>query len=598
MTGRRVRRPPGRAVPPGRHAFRPAQADSEHFRLIRLRAGLLLIGLLLAMGGLGGRLISLHIVHARSLERLAERQQFAELVIQPRRGRLLDRWGRPLAINVDAESVYAVPSRIDDPAAFARTVAPILGQRPADVAARLRPDRHFVWLARRVPARTAQQLRSRAAHLGEAIGFLPEARREYPNGTLAAHILGFAGVDNQGLAGAEFAFERFLRGRAGLAHIERDAMGRPRFETRTVVVEPTDGADVVLTIDQVIQHIAERELDRALEATRATWGAALVMEPRTGEILAMATSPRFDPNDFERATPAEWNNPILTRVYEPGSTFKIVLAAAALDAGVTDERQVFTNNGTYKVAGYTIREAHNRIFPRQTLRDIIRNSSNVGAAMVATRLGAEAFHATIRRLGFGLPTGLELPGEAAGLVPPPEQWGGAKLQTIGFGQGISATPLQVLVAAAALANDGLVVRPHILRAVRDAEGRALEVTSVDPGRPAVAPGTARKVMAMMVDAVARGTGTLAELDGYLVAGKTGTAQKPAPSGGYLPDAYIASFLGIVPADRPRLAILVLLDEPKGEYYGGVVAAPVFRAIARQALWHLRVAPSTDAVVVR
>jgi cell division protein FtsI/penicillin-binding protein 2 len=598
MSRSRVRRPPGWGAPPGRRAFGAAEADAEHLRLIRLRAAILFIILFLIVGALTGRLISLHIVQARTLERLAERQQLAELIIEPRRGRLLDRWGRPLAVNVEAESVYAVPSRIEDPSAFARVVAPILGLRPAEVAAKLQPDRHFVWLARKVPAQVAQALHARANDLGETLGFLPEARREYPNGTLAAHVLGFAGVDNQGLAGAEMAFERFLRGRAGLAHIGRDAMGRPRFETRVAVRQPTDGADVVLTIDQVIQHIAERELDRALETTRAKWGAALVMEPKTGEMLAMAISPRFDPNAFQRAAPAEWINPVVSRIYEPGSTFKIILAAATLDAGAVSEREVFTNNGTYKVAGYTIREAHGRIYPRQTLADILRNSSNVGAAMVATRLGANAFHATIRKFGFGAPTGLELPGEAAGLVPPPDQWGGATLQTIGFGQGISATPIQMLAAAAALANDGLVVRPHILRAVRDVDGRALEVTPPDPGRQAVTAETARKVIAMMVDTVTRGTGTQAMLDGYPVAGKTGTAQKPGRSGGYEPDAYIASFLGIVPADRPRLAILVLLDEPLGAYYGGVVAAPVFRAIASQALWHLRVAPSTDTVVVR
>jgi cell division protein FtsI/penicillin-binding protein 2 len=375
-------------------------------------------------------------------------------------------------------------------------------------------------------------------------------------------------------------------------------MGRPRFETRTVVRQPTDGADVVLTLDQVIQHIAERELDRGLEETQARWGAVLIMEPQTGEMLAMATAPRFDPNAFGRAQADEWNNPVLTRIYEPGSTFKIVLAAAALEAGVVTEREIFTNQGSFKVAGYTIHEAHGRVYPRQTLRDIIRNSSNVGAAMVATRVGADRYHATIRRFGFGSPTGIELPGEAEGLVPPPDQWGGAKLQTVGFGQGISATPLQMLVAGAALANHGLVMRPHVLRTVRDVEGRAIEVTVPEPGRPAVASDVARRVMAMMVETVARGTGTQAVLDGYRVAGKTGTAQKPAPTGGYLDDRYVASFLGIVPADHPRLAVLVLLDEPKGAYFGGVVAAPVFRAIASQALWHLRVTPTTGTVVVR
>ncbi|MDR7522180.1 MAG: penicillin-binding protein 2 [Armatimonadota bacterium] len=566
-------------------------AEAEHARLIRLRAALLFVGLGMAFSALGGRLVTLHVVHARTLERIAERQQHAELVLEPRRGRLLDRWGRPLAINVDVESVYAVPSKIGDAKAFARTVAPILGVREEDLARRLRPDRHFVWLARKVPPHVATALRAKA--LGEQIGFLPEARREYPNGTLAAHVLGFAGIDNQGLAGAELAFDQHLRGRAGLARIERDAMGRPRFETRTVLQEPTDGADVVLTIDQVIQHIAERELDRAVAETKAAWGTVLVMDPENGEMLAMAVSPRFDPNAFERTEPSDWINPALSLVYEPGSTFKIVLAAAALEAGVTDEREVFFNDGTLRVpGGYVIKEARGRTFPRQTLGDIIRNSSNVGAAMVAARLGAERYHAAIRRFGFGEPTGIDLPGEVAGLVPPPSQWQGSTVHTMGFGQGISVTPLQILTAGAAIARGGLLVRPHVLRTVRDPEGRSLAVTVPASRGQAVSPSVARKVLAMMEDSVRRGTGTPARLDGYAVAGKSGTAQKPSPSGGYLPDAYVASFVGVVPTDRPRLVILVVLDEPKGQYFGGVVAAPIFRAVASQALWHLRVAPAS------
>ncbi len=597
MNRRRTRRPPGSVAPLGRRRFGgAAAAEAEHARLIRLRAGVLAAILSLAGAGLTARLVSLHIVQAGALERIAARQQYGEMVIEPRRGRVLDRWGRPLAINVEAESVYAIPSRIDNPSAFARAVAPILGLRPAEVQARLHPDRHFVWLARKVPAHAAAALRGKG--LGDAIGFITEARREYPNGMLAAHVLGFAGIDNQGLAGAELAFDHMLRGVTGLARIDRDAMGRPRFETRTVVRRPVGGADVVLTIDQVLQHIAERELDRALQQARASWGAALIMEPESGELLVVAISPRFDPNAFLRAKPAAWNNPALSHLYEPGSTFKVILAAAALESGTVDEREIFASTGALRVAGYTIREARGRVFPRQTLGDIIRNSSNVGAAMVATRVGAERYHAVIRRFGFGVPTGVELPGEAAGLVPPPGRWGGATLQTVGFGQGISVTPLQMLAAGATLARGGLTVRPHVLRAVRDPDGRAISVTHPEAGRQAVSREVAQRVMAMMKEATTRGTGTQAQPEGYAVAGKTGTAQKPSPSGGYLPDAYMASFLGVVPADRPRLAILVLLDEPKGEYFGSVVAAPLFRAIAGQALWHLRVPPSADLVVTR
>jgi cell division protein FtsI/penicillin-binding protein 2 len=550
----------------------------------------LLIVLLTGTLALGARLVSLQVIQASELERIAERQQVGTSVIDPRRGRLLDRSGRPLAVNVDAESVYAVPSKIDDPLGFARSVAPTIGVNPQDLAARLRPDRHFLWLARKVSPQVAAELRSKS--LGDQIGFLTEPRREYPNGTLAAHVLGFAGIDNQGLAGAELAFDAYLRGRAGLARVDRDAMGRPRFETQEILRQPIDGADVVLTIDQVIQHIAERELDRALAQTRSTWGTVLIMDPQTGEILAMATAPRFDPDAYDLVPTAEWNNPAISHTYEPGSTFKIVLAAAVLETGAVSPEEVFVNDGSLKVpGGYVIREAHGLRYPRETLADIVRNSSNVGAAMVATRLGVARYAEAIRRFGFGSPTGIELPGEAAGLVPPPERWKGAALQTIGFGQGISVTPLQLLAAGAALANDGLLVQPHVLRAVRDAEGRAIAVATPAPGRRVVSSQAARQVMMMLEDVVQHGTGTQARINGYRVAGKTGTAQKPAPGGGYLPDAFVASFLGLAPVDHPRLAVLVILDSPKGDYYGGLVAAPVFRAVTEQTLWNLRIAPS-------
>jgi cell division protein FtsI/penicillin-binding protein 2 len=591
MTYRARRRPPGRGRLPGRRAPRyAAEAEAEHHRLIRLRFAALLVLLALAMTGLAARLVSLHVVQASALEAMAERQQLGRFTLEPRRGRLLDRSGRPLAINVEARSVFAVPSKITDRGAFARAVAPVLRLPAHDVEARLTPGLHFVWLARKVSPEMASALRARAR--GEQIGFVSEARRVYPNGELAAHLLGFAGIDNQGLAGAELAFDRFLRGRAGLARVERDAIGRPRFETRDVIREPTDGADVVLTIDQVIQHIAERELDRALATTRARWGTVLIMEPRSGDLLALATAPRFDPNAFARAVPAAWVNRAVGSIVEPGSTFKVVLAAAALESGVVDPREVFVSTGELRVAGgHVIHEAHNRRFPRQTLADIVRNSSNVGAAMVATRLGRERFHDAIRRFGFGQPTGVDLPGEAAGLVAPPSQWLGSGLQTIGFGQGLSATPLQLLAAGAAIANEGVRVRPRVLRAVRDAEGRALQVAVPEVVGQAAPPVVARQVLAMMEGVVTHGTGTLAQVEGYRIAGKTGTAQKPGPDGRYLPDRYIASFLGIVPADRPQLVVLVMLDDPRGEYYGGAVAAPVFRAVVSQVLWHLRVPPS-------
>ncbi|MDQ7841902.1 MAG: penicillin-binding protein 2 [bacterium] len=598
MTLPRRRRPPGRGQPPGRRSFlRAAEAELDHLRMIRLRTVVLFAVLWTALAGVGFRLVMLHIVEAPELGRIAERQQLGTVQIEAGRGRLLDRLGRPLAVNVAAESVFATPSKIEDHKAFIRAVAPVVGQRPAELARKLAPDRHFAWLARRAAPEVTAALR--AMRLGDQIGFLTETKRSYPNGTLASHVIGFAGVDNQGLEGAELAFEEMLRGRPGSARIERDAMGRPRFDTRAVVREPAPGADVMLTIDQVIQHIAERELDRAAVSTGATSGTVLVMDPRSGELLAMAAHPRYDPNAVGRAQDSVLANRAISAVYEPGSTFKIILAAAALEAGAVTTREVFASTGELRVAGgYVIREARGRRFPRQTLGDIVRQSSNVGAAMVAARLGKERYHEAIRRFGFGTPTGVDLPGELSGLVPPPAQWLGPGLETIGFGQGISVTPLQMLVAASALGNGGQLVRPHVLRAARDSEGRLVRVAVPEPGRRATSPEVARAVFAMLEEAVNKGTGTLARVEGYRIAGKTGTAQKPAPGGGYMTDAFVASFVGLVPADNPRLAVLVILDGVKGEQYGGTVAAPVFQAVATQVLWHLRLPPSEPAALGR
>jgi cell division protein FtsI/penicillin-binding protein 2 len=587
MTGHR--RLPGAGERSGSRSLRAIREARAQHRLIRTRAVVVGGATAVAMLALAARLITLHVLEADRLEQLAARQQQETLVLTPVRGRLLDRAGRPLAVTVEAPSVYAVPSRIADPQAFARAVAPVLGLPVGDVVARLDRRKHFVWLARKVSQPVAERLQ--ALRLGPQLGLRTEYRRVYPNGSLAAHVVGFAGIDTQGLAGAELAFDQMLRGVEGRATVERDAMGRPLIETQRIVHPPRDGADVVLTIDQVVQHIAERELELAVAQTRARAGIVLVMDPGTGELLAVAATPGFDPNRFDAVPPARWSNPAIAAVMEPGSTFKVILAAAALEHGAVRLQDVFTSDGTYRVAGHVIREAHGHVYRRQTLTDIIANSSNVGAAMVATRLGRERFYATIRRFGFGTATGVDLPGEAVGLVPPPDRWLGPGLQTIAFGQGISVTPLQLLAAGAALANDGAWVRPHVLRQVRDAAGRTVHAPAPDPARSVTSPQVARQVLAMMEEVVERGTGTLARLDGYRVAGKTGTAQKPAPGGGYRADAYVASFLGVVRTDRPVLAVLVMLDEPRGQYYGGVVAAPVFRAVAAQTLWHLRVAPA-------
>jgi len=541
---------------------------------------------------LGGRLFDLQVLQGPLLQRLAVRQQLESIRLPGRRGFILDRTGSRLAVNVEADSIYAVPRAIADPEAFAREVAPYLHLTPREVTARFRRGGpYFAWLARRQPPEAIDAVR--ALQLGDAIGIWPDTRRAYPAGTLAASVLGFTGVDDAGLAGLELQYDGSLRGVAGIGTANRDAIGRELVQTERIVSPPHDGNTLVLTIDQVVQHVAERELTRAIAGAGAQGGVAIVMDPQTGAILALVTAPTFDPNRYQAAPPARWKNRAVADVYEPGSTFKLILVAAALSSHAVRLGETFADPGKIRINGATIHDAEPPD-PKHTtlsLTEIVKYSSNVGAAQVATRLGKDRLFAYIERFGFGRPTGIDLPGEAAGIIRPVSQWYGPSLQNIGFGQGISVTPIQLLVAASALATHGVAVRPHLVEAIRDAAGHAIATPGNLPPRQVIEPEVADQVVAMMREVVEGGTGVKARLDGYAVAGKTGTAQRPGPFGGYEPGMYVSSFVGVVPASVPRLAILVLVDRPRGVYFGGDIAAPAFREIARQVLWYLRVPPA-------
>lgn len=581
----------GKRAAPGGPDYRGANRGAGPDGVGRGRLAVLAGVWLCAFGLLLVRMVDLQIVRAGALGRLAVRQQLESLRLPGRRGLILDRAGRPLAVNVEVDSVYAVPSAIDDPEAFAQRVGPVLGFAPGEVLARLRRGgAYFAWLARRRPPDVADALRRLS--LGETVGVLPESRRAYPAGALAANVLGFTGTDDAGLAGLELQYDRVLRGTGGIETADRDAIGRELVQTERVVTPPRDGATLVLTIDEVIQHVAEREVARAVEHAQAQAGVAIVMDPETGGILALAATPSFDPNRYQAAPPRLWKSPAVADVYEPGSTFKLVLAAAALASGAVTPADRWTDPGKIRLNGATIHDAEpTEHFASLSLGDIVKYSSNVGAAQVATRVGKQTMSTYIRQFGFGRPTGIDLPGEVGGIVRPISQWFGPSLQNIAFGQGISVTPLQLLVAASSLATDGLAVRPHVVAVVRDAAGRTMAAPGDVTRRRVIDAGVAAQVLAMMREVVAGGTGVKAQIDGYTVAGKTGTAQRPGRSGGYEPGAYVASFVGVVPVPSPRLAILVVIDRPRGAVYGGDVAAPVFREIARQALWYLRIPPA-------
>ncbi len=536
------------------------------------------------------RMVEIQVVRAGPLARLAVRQQIEAVQIPGRRGLIVDRVGRPLAVNVEVDSVYAVPRAIEDPAEFARRVGPVLGLPPGEVLSRLRRGGpYFAWLARRLPATTGREIRRLG--LADAVGVLPETRRDYPAASLAASVIGFTGVDDAGLAGLELQYDPLVHGTGGVGLADRDAIGRELMQTQRIVTPPRDGDTLVLSLDEVIQHIAERELGQALKQSGARGGVVIVMDPRTGEILAMAALPSFDPNHYQGAPPALWKSRAIADVYEPGSTFKLVLAAAALSSQAVTLEDRWPDPGQIRINGATIHDAEPaKHVDSLSLSDIIKFSSNVGAAQVASRIGKTVLAEYIHQFGFGRPTGIDLPGEAAGIIRPVSQWLGPSLQNIAFGQGISVTPIQLVVAASALATHGLAVHPHVVEVIRDPAGHVVSTPGDQPSTRAIEPEVADQVFGMMREVVRSGTGQKAQLPGYAVAGKTGTAQRPGPSGGYEPGAYVASFVGIVPADAPRLAILVIVDGPRGAYFGGDVAAPVFREIARQVLWYLRVPP--------
>ena len=534
------------------------------------------------------RAYRLQIEQGADLAAMAEDQYLAQVRLPARRGTIVDRNGQVLAVSVDVDSIHANPREVGSRAkVVAAELSKILGLRATALEAKLRERRHFVWIERRVTDEEARLVR---AAKWPGIYTVKESRRFYPNGDLAATALGFAGMDSVGLEGVERALDRQLRGSAEEAAAIRDAHGRELYPLGGPDPATRAGHDVRLTIDRQIQHFAETALREAVTAHRAQSGWIVVTDPKSGEVLALASSPTYDPNQPETAAPAARRNRAVTDLFEPGSTAKVFSIGAALEAGVVSESErFFCENGSYRVGGHTIRDTHPEGW--LDLTSVMAKSSNVGTAKIASRLGRERLHATLERLGFGSRTGVELPGEPRGVLPPPARWSEIALANIAFGQGFSTTALQLAGALGAVANGGVWTTPHVVREVRDPRGAVARATP--ERRRALSPDTARRLTAIL-ERVTRpgGTGVRAAVAGYGVAGKTGTAQKVDPvAGGYSDDKWIASFIGFVPASAPRLLAVVVIDEPQGDlHYGGLIAAPAFRALAEQSLKYLGVPP--------
>ena len=545
-----------------------------------------LAAMILGLGGILTRLVLLQVKDAAAFQALARDQRVRDIPLPATRGTIFDRNGQELAMSLPAKAVFADPFLVRDPRAEARVVAGALGLPVQDVDRRLTSGGRFVYVARGVDLSVAKALQARNL---PGIGFQDESRRFYPAGPLAPQVLGVVGVDGTGLAGIELEYQTLLAGRAGREIIEEDPSGTVIPQGANLDDPPVPGDDLILTIDREIQFRAQVALAAAVRSNHARGGTVIVMDPHSGDILAMATYPWFDPNRLAGAKPGNVTNRAVTDVYEPGSVNKVITAAAAIEEGAIKLNQRLMVPDVTTVYGRPFHDAHPHPTEAMTLGDIIAYSSNVGVIRVAAMLGESRFASYLYRFGLARATGSGFPGESAGLLPPVSQWSGTSMATIPIGQGVAVTPLQMASVYATIANGGVWVQPRFVRASVGPDGAVSAAPSSDTRR-VVSAGTAQTVTRMLAYAVDVGTGTEAQIPGFWVAGKTGTARKVLPDGSGYSNKYVASFIGFAPAANPALVVAAVLDEPVTEF-GGVAAAPLFQEDTRFALSRHRVAPA-------
>jgi cell division protein FtsI (penicillin-binding protein 3) len=559
-----------------------------HWTRVRLIACGVVFGALFV--AIGRRCYNLQVGEGERLKVMAEEQYLREIELPPRRGRILDRNGAELASTADVDSIYCNPRRFPDAHDAARRLARVLGLESHELEKRLAQRRYFAWVKRKV---TPDEVTAVRALQLPGVAFTREPRRFYPNRTLAATVMGQSGTDGSGLDGVELAYDRYLRGSSTSVQGVRDALGRELFvETSTDAAGAAGaGSDVVLTIDRYLTFITERAIADAAARTHAKSVVGVMLDPRNGEILAMASVPSFNPNDAGGAAEGATRNRAITDTFEPGSTMKTFTIAGALDAGVVRPDDRFDcMMGRMLVGKYTIHDTHPHGI--LTVAEVFKFSSNIGATKIARRLGRDRLAEALERYGFGKSTEVGLPGERSGVVRAVEKWGDIGFANISFGHGIAVTPLQIIAGVAAIADGGIYHQPRIVSRITSPDG-GVETLTQAPGESAwrvMSEATARSMVAIMRGVTEiGGTARQAAIDGYPVAGKTGTAQK-AINGHYDPDRYVASFVGFAPAQDPRIALMVVMDEPQGAHLGGAVAAPVFKEIAEQALRYLHVSP--------
>lgn len=549
-------------------------------------------GVYLLMFLLIGRNVYLQVFKHDFFEKKSNRQLTRNITLAPTRGYIFDRNHTPLTINKPAFSAFAETPSIEDKAAFARLVTKHVGGSASELERKLNSKATFLWVARKIEADVKEALEKENLR---GLGFVKEHQRYYPKGELAAPILGFVGVDNQGLSGLEFENDVFLSGSPGKIVLEGDPRGNRLLSGKKITYPLYDGGHIITTLDEVIQYSAEKHLAEGVAENEARKGCVIVMDPKTGEILAMANVPNFDPNNRETTWDRSKKNRCITDVYEPGSTFKIFTIAAAVEEGLANEDTVINVPRTLTLAKHTISEAHDRAAGEDsmfTVSEILEQSLNVGASILAQQMGEKKVYDYVRKFGFGERTGIEFPGEVKGLVRSPKNWSALDIAMFSFGQGLAVTPLQLITGLTVFANDGYLVKPQLISYKSQQNGKTVKGNPTHYKKRVLSTKTVDSMKIMMTRVVEKGTGRPVQIPGYSIMGKTGTAQRARDAGrGYEPGAYVSSFFGAFPADDPNYFILVVIDTPtKKGYYGSTVAGPVFKAIAEDIIRYKQIPP--------
>ena len=537
-----------------------------------------------------GRLAWIQFVQGESLQQKALAQWNRRLTVQPQRGAILSRNGALLAGSATAESIAAIPAEIEDAEGTAQILAPILEISADVLLERLQRSLFEVYLKRKVSDEVAQAVKELKL---PGIRTTIESKRFYPRGNLASHVLGFAGID-EGLEGIEFAYEKELRGKAGYIIYEADAQGRELPNAVQAYLPPINGGDLVLTIDEVIQHIVERELDKAMVEFAPESAGVIAVDPKTGEVLALAARPDFYPENYGDYPTSNWRNPLISNSFEPGSTFKLVTISAALEEDVVDFYDGFFCPGYFKAGDRNIKCWRAGGHGPQSIKEVLWNSCNPGFMSMGTRLGKERFFDYIHAFGFGSRTGIDLPGEHTGILFNVANMTSVDLAVSAFGQGNAVTPIQQVMTAAAIANGGKLMKPMVVKEIRAENGDLIKKIDPEVVRQVITPETAEELTEVLADGVEKGSGVFAMVEGYRVAGKTGTAEKIAPGGGYLTNSFVLSYVGYGPADNPQIAIYVYVDgATRGPNWGGQVAGPIFKNIMTEVMRYWNIAPNKE-----